>query len=169
MPDDIGIAANGRLGAHKRANLIAFRLSVDLVLPPCDGLRGDAKHPCGFLVGERKKLPNSENPVALGGPIMRPSSFRKSIPPRSHDAGDLCVQPDLERVSFGFSKKSGETILRITKLRETDADGEAQKLVGLQKGTDGKLFDMAGFGNFEDGSFNEGIFHGASPCLAWRS
>jgi hypothetical protein len=101
--------------------------------------------------------------------LVRPSTFRNSIPPRSHDAGDLCVQPGLERVSFGFSKKSGETILRITKLRETDADGEAQKLVGLQKGTDGKSFDMAGFGYFEDGSFDEGIFHGASPCLAWRS
>jgi hypothetical protein len=64
--------------------------------------------------------------------------------------------------------RCGERVLRVTELRETDSDGKAEKLVSLQKGKDGKSYQMAGFGDFEDGSRNKGIIHRASPHLEWR-
>ena len=78
---------------------------------------------------------------------MRATSFRKPIPTRRHDFRDLDMQTRLERVSFGFREKRGETIVGVAELRETNADSEAQELICLQEGPDRKSLKTTGLCN----------------------
>lgn len=80
VPDDIGVAADGRLGSDERTDGLGVWVSQSLLVPASDGAGGNREKPRSFSVGERQQVPEAQDAVALLRGVVRTAAFGELLP-----------------------------------------------------------------------------------------
>jgi len=162
VPDEIGVAADGRLGSYEGAEGIGLRQS--LLLPASDGVGRNREKPSGFAVGKDQQILEAQDSVALLGGVVRTAAFGELLPTLGQNVNRLAIEPRVECVFLGAGKANLKRLAGIAKLGQPQSGGITQKLGGFSQRAKGEDVEMAFFGERQEDPFRmRARTHGRLP------
>jgi hypothetical protein len=110
LSDDVGVAADGRVGADegsvRRGHVSAFRIP----LPASDGFRGNAEPFCGFFRAPDEELFEAQDAISLLGSVLRSSLVGELVPAGGEDVGELEIEVSEEEILLPFGEGGLERV-----------------------------------------------------------
>jgi len=96
VPDDIGVAADGRLGPYEGAEGIGLRQS--LLVPASDGVGRNREKPSGFTVGKDQQILEAEDSIALLGGVVRAAALGELLPTLGQNVSRFAIEARVEGI-----------------------------------------------------------------------
>jgi hypothetical protein len=152
LSDDVGVAADGRVGADERSvrrrQVSAFRIP----LPASDGFRGNAESFCGFFCARDEEFFETQDAISLLGSVLRSFLVGDLVPAGGEDLGELEIEVSEEEILLPFGESGLERVLGVAQRPETVSESKTQKLACFQDGFHGEAVEVGRFGEGKEGS-----------------
>ena len=157
LTDDIGIAANGRIGLDEGTDGLSVGMGFDFLFPTSDGPCRNTKTVSGFLPRPASTPLELENKEPLFRCILWPFFVGNLVPSFSQDIGGL-TEDFLEGLAnVSFSGKLFHGLCGVPELGEVDPFGETHQFDGFQDGPESDAWQMSRLAEFDDDAVCVGL------------